>query len=697
MPLRKNLNLIARSPNRAFGILVFFLGFLAFGNRSEGSTLCGSEMSYQALGNNHYIIHYFLYTDASSSAPGQYSPLEIRSASCNYYSNSILTLDPRAVETINGDCPSNAPSAQAYKKWLYTCEVILPFPCDDWKLSASECCRSGAISSIQIPTQTALFTEVLINNTIGQYSSPSFANNPVFAVNTGQFNRGEIQLESNGLDSVSINSIAPAQTTGINVNYKNGYSPTNPITLITPMNLDEKTGNYCLFPLVSETGILAFKVNGYKNGRIVTSIYREHTISSITSTNHTPQLSGFNGSGNYDLSICGVSRLNFNLNSSDADLGSIVQLTLLDTLPGAHISKSDNSGRPQLTIDWTPLMTIGTTWYQFNVRVSDNDCPINNAQVFTYRIKVSNWDVHVMTTPVSCFGVSNGSAQLTLSGNDSPVAISWSNGQQNTFGVNNLDTGYQYVIMSQANGCSIREDFNITGHEGISPVSVEVQLVNCQGGHDGQAAVILPMPTDNYSIQWSTGEQFNFISGVESGNRTVTIRDNNTGCIINKNVSIGYNHPLPEINMDDVRSACSGKSVLLETNTVYSNLVWQNGSTTPSINVTESGNYHVTVTDEFGCTATAGTRVEFYNCNDLPSLSLMPNPASDKFIITFGGQEFTTDFWDILDLSGRLVLSGGQSFSGNMMKVDIGGLSKGVYLLHLSIDGKWFSTKFIKS
>jgi hypothetical protein len=374
----------------------------------------------------------------------------------------------------------------------------------------------------------------------------------------------------------------------------------------------------------------------------------------------------------------------------------MVQLTLLDTLPGAHISKSDNSGRPQLTIDWTPLMSTGTTWYQFNVRVSDNDCPINNAQVFTYRIKVSNWNVQVQTTPVSCLGVSNGSAQLTLSGNDFPVAISWSNGQQNTFGVNNLSSGYQYVIVSQANGCSIREDFNIAGNEGISPVSVEVQPVNCQGGHDGQAMVLLPMPTDNYSFQWSTGEQSSFIAGVESGNRTVVISDKNTGCIINRNVTIGYNHPLPEIKMDEAQSACYGKSVLLETNTVYSNFVWQDGSTTPFISVTESGNYRVTVTNEFGCTATAGTRVDFHNCSDLPSLSLIPNPASDQFSITYGGQEFTTDYWEIIDLSGRSVISGGTSFSGNSMKIDISGLSNGVYLLHLSIDGKWTTTKFIK-
>ena len=202
MPLRKNLYLNAIKPNSGFGLLVFLLGFLTFGNRSVGSTLCGSEMSYQALGNNHYIIHYFLYTDAFSSAPGQYSPLEIRSASSHYYANSVLTIVPGDVELINGICPSNNSNVQAYKKWRYTCEVILPLQCNDWKLSASECCRSGAISSIQIPNQTALFTEVLINNTIGQYSSPGFANTPEFIVNNGQFNRGEIKLESNGLENI---------------------------------------------------------------------------------------------------------------------------------------------------------------------------------------------------------------------------------------------------------------------------------------------------------------------------------------------------------------------------------------------------------------------------------------------------------------------------------------------------------------
>ena len=43
---------------------------------------------------------------------------------------------------------------------------------------------------------------------------------------------------------------------------------------------------------------------------------------------------------------------------------------------------------------------------------------------------------------------------------------------------------------------------------------------------------------------------------------------------------------------------------------------WTTGETTASIDVRQSGNYSVTVTDEFGCSATASKMVIDGNCND---------------------------------------------------------------------------------
>ncbi|MFO1499806.1 MAG: hypothetical protein U1G07_15670 [Verrucomicrobiota bacterium] len=51
-------------------------------------------------------------------------------------------------------------------------------------------------------------------------------------------------------------------------------------------------------------------------------------------------------------------------------------------------------------------------------------------------------------------------------------------------------------------------------------------------------------------------------------------------------------------------SICAGGSVIL-TSSVGASYLWSDGSVTPSIRITESGSYQVTVTDAEGCSATS--------------------------------------------------------------------------------------------
>lgn len=68
--------------------------------------------------------------------------------------------------------------------------------------------------------------------------------------------------------------------------------------------------------------------------------------------------------------------------------------------------------------------------------------------------------------------------------------------------------------------------------------------------------------------------------------------------------------PAPAITVDGDLEFCEGESVLLEGPTGFNSYSWSDGSTTPSITVTESGTYTLEVTTDAGCISEFSTAIE---------------------------------------------------------------------------------------
>ncbi len=62
-------------------------------------------------------------------------------------------------------------------------------------------------------------------------------------------------------------------------------------------------------------------------------------------------------------------------------------------------------------------------------------------------------------------------------------------------------------------------------------------------------------------------------------------------------------HNIPTVNLGNDTLLCNGCSKTLTAPNGYANYLWSNGATTASITVNTPGNYSVTVTDAWGCTA----------------------------------------------------------------------------------------------
>ncbi len=83
-----------------------------------------------------------------------------------------------------------------------------------------------------------------------------------------------------------------------------------------------------------------------------------------------------------------------------------------------------------------------------------------------------------------------------------------------------------------------------------------------------------------------------------SGSSCITARTPLTAIMSPQTVSLGNDTTI-----------CNGNSFYLSPETEYSGYLWNTGSEEPSIEISESGNYLVTVTDEYSCTADGSVNI----------------------------------------------------------------------------------------
>jgi hypothetical protein len=87
-----------------------------------------------------------------------------------------------------------------------------------------------------------------------------------------------------------------------------------------------------------------------------------------------------------------------------------------------------------------------------------------------------------------------------------------------------------------------------------------------------------------------------------------TVTTQQAGFICNNTDTVYvFSRPNPTVTIDTsgVTEFCAGGSVTLIAQNGFSNYLWNNGATTPSIKATQAGSYFVIATDQFGCKDTS--------------------------------------------------------------------------------------------
>ncbi|PLX07278.1 MAG: hypothetical protein C0596_11740 [Marinilabiliales bacterium] len=138
---------------------------------------------------------------------------------------------------------------------------------------------------------------------------------------------------------------------------------------------------------------------------------------------------------------------------------------------------------------------------------------------------------------VSCFGGTNGSVSLAISGGSGNFTISWSTGQTGGTSLSNLDAGYYDVsVLDNETGCVAFDIYNVTEPD-LLESSIITTDVFCFGNSTGNIDLSVIGGTQPYNITWSNSITTEDNPNISAGDYFVTISDSH-GCTLNNNATI---------------------------------------------------------------------------------------------------------------------------------------------------------------
>lgn len=211
-----------------------------------------------------------------------------------------------------------------------------------------------------------------------------------------------------------------------------------------------------------------------------------------------------------------------------------------------------------------------------------------------------------------------------------------------------------YILnVTDTNGCLYAASVNFQNHA-LPNVNLGANDTLCIGQNK-----ILNAGAGFITYDWTPAFSSQIRTVTSTNTYSVTVVDNN-GCVASDTVFV-YFDPGPTVSLGPDVYFCIGDSASLSTNPTYNTYNWSTGASSPSITVSQQGQYSVTITDSItGCTGRDTLQVFTYN---LPNVNI----GSDIFYcqntsftqILNPGPGFTTYTW--MDGSSNQLLTVNQN------------------------------------
>lgn len=412
----------------------------------------------------------------------------------------------------------------------------------------------------------------------------------------------QVNIDCNGNNTGSIDLTINGSSTSYNTTWSNGAT-TEDISNLTAGNYTYTIvdANACTFSntiVITEPAVISINptasnvsCKNWNDGFIIlnttggTSPYNEDfgtaNPSALTAGSYSFTITDFNNcTYSSSITITEPDSLLVSATSTDATCGGYFDGTATLTITG---------GTQAYNPDWGTSNPNGLNAGTHNYIVTDaNNCTAQGAVIIN---EPPGMQIIVDTFRVSCFGLSDGSATLTISAGAGPPYIQdWG-----TADPNNLPAGTHNFIVTDVNNCTASGQAIITEPSDIQ-INEIISHVSCFGENDGTAYLQISGGIAPYTETWSAT---NLLS-LSAGSYTYSVTDNNN-CMKNNFITISEPDTLratATITNANCFNSNDGK--------IYLNIT---GGTAPFTEdfgafnpfALEAGAYNFSVTDVNGC------------------------------------------------------------------------------------------------
>lgn len=324
--------------------------------------------------------------------------------------------------------------------------------------------------------------------------------------------------------------------------------------------------------------------------------------------------------GNYSVTVTDANGCTSNAAGNIQNIGTpiTVSTNVTDvTCPGGadgSIQLTVNGGFPGYSYTWN--ISGQNTSTLTNLSSGNYTINISDQQGCTYSgsIQVQSpppLNLNPQIIPVSCYGYTNGSIQLNLTGGNGGYSFLWSNNQTTSF-VNNIPSGAYTVTITDQSGCTYADSVTVP-----TPLPLIVQLIAQNGCAPLLSSALSNVTGGNapYTYNWQPGGQIGSSAvNLTDGWYSLQVTDIK-GCAITDSVLVkSVIPPAFSFSASDTvgcESFCTSFTVEISGISTFQYL-WMTGDGKNYIDKNFShcyesaGNYTVSlqVTDNNGCTTT---------------------------------------------------------------------------------------------
>jgi hypothetical protein len=220
----------------------------------------------------------------------------------------------------------------------------------------------------------------------------------------------------------------------------------------------------------------------------------------------------------------------------------------------------------------------------------------------------------ILTIPVSCWGGSDGKAELKIRSGAEPFTITWpgKTAQLSQFTTGGLPRGTHNVYVEDGQKCTSSFLFNVGTFEDITIPETWVSAPLCLGNNNGSIKVKAAGGKADYMYNWGTNGNGDEAKNLAPGSYPVTVTDANN-CIKTFNYTLAY-AKVEKPNLGNDLLLCKQSDYVLNPKG-YVNYNWTINnkpvSTDPIMVVHEAGTYNVDVESSEGCLGSDTVNISF--------------------------------------------------------------------------------------